>query len=87
MPDSPDRLRTLARRTGFCLYCFAVITLGLAVQVFTNGVDRYAGTIQVLFMLGIGLSGIFLPMTMILMGSQLRAAARECASRPHSPPS
>lgn len=83
MPDPTSRLNHLANQTGRALYGFAVITLGLCVQLLGLGISEYGGTMRVLFVLGLTLVGIALPLTMIAMGRQLRAAAE--ASPPRFP--
>lgn len=74
--DPTTRLNHLANQTGKALYAFAVLALGLCDQLLARGVSDYTGTMQVLFVLGVTTVGIGLPVTMIAMGHQLRAAAK-----------
>jgi hypothetical protein len=80
MPESPDRLRAVARRTGLSLYFFALATFGVCGQLFVQSLTEYSGPMRMLFIVAMALFGIGLPATMILMGSELRAAARAYAA-------
>lgn len=74
--DPTTRLNHLANQTGKALYAFAILAFGLCAQLLAHAVSDYTGTMQALFVLGVFTVGIGLPVTMIAMGHQLRAAAK-----------